>query len=73
MGLIKERINSGEECCKLANERFGLMQSLKKAMVKLGHTQEDAVKAVEHAKKREFMDFNRILDKELNNDINRTY
>ena len=24
MGLISERIKQGEECCKLANQRFGL-------------------------------------------------
>tara|TARA_R110002033_G_scaffold171037_2_gene215379 strand:- start:44 stop:310 length:267 start_codon:yes stop_codon:yes gene_type:complete len=29
MGLIKERMKSGEECCKLANERFGLQQALR--------------------------------------------
>ena len=53
-----------EECCKLANQRFGLMSALKSAMIKLGFTHDEAVKAAEHAKSRDFIEFNRILDKD---------
>jgi hypothetical protein len=59
----EQKQKMAEECCKLANQRFGLMMSLKKAMIKLGCTHDEAVKAVEHAKSREALEFNRILDK----------
>lgn len=32
MGLIKERIKSGEECCKLANQRFGLQMGMRELL-----------------------------------------
>ena len=63
MGLNKERVKHGEECCKLANQRFGLMCALKSAMIKLGCTHNEAVKAAEFAKNRDFIGFNQILDK----------
>ena len=67
-GLLKNRADkANEECIKLANQRLGLMLSLKRAMVKLGCTDSDAVKAVEFAKKRDFIEFNKILDSEKNN------
>ena len=56
-------MKAGEEYCKLANERFGLMCALKNAMIKLGCTHDEAVKATEFAKNRDFIGFNQILDK----------
>jgi len=50
------------ECCKLANERFGLSMALKKAMIKIGCTHDEAVEAVEHAKNRDHLKFNAIMD-----------
>ena len=56
----KEKLTN--ECCKLANERFGLSMALKKAMIRIGCTHDEAVKAVEYAKNRDHLKFNVIMD-----------
>lgn len=62
MTPTEKQQKAAEECCKLANQRYGLMMSLKKAMIRIGCTHDEAVKAVEHAKNREVMEFNKIMD-----------
>ena len=62
MTPTEQKKKLANECCKLANERFGLMNSLKKAMVKIGCTHDEAVKAVNLAKNRDVSGFNKILD-----------
>lgn len=65
--ILKDRYEkANNECVKLANQRFGLMCALKNSLIKLGCTDSDAVKAVEFAKKRDFIGFNTILDSEKN-------
>lgn len=63
MTPTEQKKKLSNECCKLANQRFGLMISLKKAMIKIGCTHDEAVKAVDFAKNRDVLGFNKALDR----------
>ena len=61
MGAIKERIKSGEECCKLANERFGLQMAIKKIMERFNCNDHAVDYVIELAKSRDLDKLDELL------------
>jgi hypothetical protein len=61
MGSINDKIKSGEECCKLANERFGLQMGIKKLMERFNCNDHAVDYVVELAKKRDFEKLDEVL------------
>ncbi|MBL4795855.1 MAG: hypothetical protein JKY50_00420 [Oleispira sp.] len=61
MGLIKERMKSGEECCKLANERFGLQMGMRKLLERFNLNDHAVDYVIELAQKRELEKLDEVL------------
>ncbi|MDB4302183.1 hypothetical protein N9924_01310 [bacterium] len=62
MGLNKERLKHGEECCKLANERFGLMMGMRE-LLKWFNLNDNAVDyVIDLAQKRDLEVLSNVVD-----------
>lgn len=61
MGAIKDRIKAGEECCKLANQRFGLQMGMRKLLERFNCNDHAVDYVIELAQKRELDKLDEVL------------
>jgi len=62
MGLNKERTKHSEECCKLANERFGLMMGMRELLKRFNLNGNAVDYVIDLAQKRDLESLSTVVD-----------
>ena len=70
MGKINDNIKSGKECCKLANQRFGLTSAIEMLLTRFKCCDNTKELLIKLAKERKLMEFQSLLAKIGSNDVN---
>ena len=70
MGKVNDNIKSGEECCKLANQRFGLTSAIEMLLTRFKCCDNTKEHLVMLAKDRKLIEFQSLLAQIGSNDCN---